>query len=236
MCVPSLQPLTLSVRRRSSAERLLTKPDLPADDNAAAAAVVVVNKAGMIFADDAAEFDIAESAADRCLFKLNGNREIVFRKQLDVGWQSENASLEQTRFTGLHIAYINRINVNSRSVNGFKRKLDFVDNVLRSNDAEHGRFDRVACFVVIVPAGGFNERLQNDIVLGFDIHANDNGRERADNGGSRRNFGPLESMRVSSNASFTLSVRPSRLSTQFARTILLIELRGPVMSMLVAAS
>lgn len=38
---------------------------------------------------------------------------------------------------------------------------------------------------------------------------------------------PLESMRVSSNASFTLSVRPSRLSTQFARTILLIELRGP---------
>lgn len=142
----------------------------------------------MIFADDAAEFDIAESAADRCLFKLNGNREIVFRKQLDVGWQSENASLEQTRFTGLHIAYINRINVNSRSVNGFKRKLDFVDNVLRSNDAEHGRFDRVACFVVIVPAGGFNERLQNDIVLGFDIHANDNGRECADNGGSRRNL------------------------------------------------
>ena len=78
--------------------------------------------------------------------------------------------------------------LNSRSVNGFKRKLDFVDNVLRSNDAEHGRFDRVACFVVIVPAGGFNERLQNDIVLGFDIHANDNGRERADNGGSRRNL------------------------------------------------
>lgn len=171
--------------------KAVDKAGFAADDNAAAAAVVVVNKAGMIFADDAAEFDIAESAADRCLFKLNGNREIVFRKQLDVGWQSENASLEQTRFTGLHIAYINRINVNSRSVNGFKRKLDFVDNVLRSNDAEHGRFDRVACFVVIVPAGGFNERLQNDIVLGFDIHANDNGRERADNGGSRRNFARL---------------------------------------------
>ena len=86
--------------------KAVDKAGFAADDNAAAAAVVVVNKAGMIFADDAAEFDIAESAADRCLFKLNGNREIVFRKQLDVGWQSENASLEQTRFTGLHIAYI----------------------------------------------------------------------------------------------------------------------------------
>ena len=76
------------IRRRKAVD----KAGFAADDNAAAAAVVVVNKAGMIFADDAAEFDIAESAADRCLFKLNGNREIVFRKQLDVGWQSENAS------------------------------------------------------------------------------------------------------------------------------------------------
>ena len=87
VCVPSLQPLTLSVRRRSLRRKAVDKAGFAADDNAAAAAVVVVNKAGMIFADDAAEFDIAESAADRCLFKLNGNREIVFRKQLDVGWQ-----------------------------------------------------------------------------------------------------------------------------------------------------
>ena len=64
--------------------KAVDKAGFAADDNAAAAAVVVVNKAGMIFADDAAEFDIAESAADRCLFKLNGNREIVFRKQLEV--------------------------------------------------------------------------------------------------------------------------------------------------------
>ena len=64
--------------------KAVDKAGFAADDNTAAAAVVVVNKAGMIFADDAAEFDIAESAADRCLFKLNGNREIVFRKQLDA--------------------------------------------------------------------------------------------------------------------------------------------------------